>query len=121
MNATVTDITARTAALGRVVDAMLTHRAGESVDFVALGMVLHTECLTTEWAWTIVLLGADEAELARVSVRPNFGGLAAPAPYPFAKRFVVLAQVGRVVLADADSLASALADALVLLHERWTA
>jgi hypothetical protein len=113
MNATITDITTRTTALGRVVEAMLTHRVGETVNFVALGMCLRSTFRLD--GLLIESLGVDETTIAQVTVSANAGR------YEFADRYVVLTQVDGVVLADAHELSAALADALTLLHERWTA
>lgn len=115
MAATVTDITTRTTAFGRVIEGILKHRAGERVDFVALGMVLRTELATA--AWTITRLDENERVMATVTISVNATSVVGdPKPYPFAKRYVVLAQVGRIVISDAHTLEAALADALETIY-----
>lgn len=113
MAATITDITTRTAAFGRVIDAMMTHSPEQSVEFTALGMTLRTRFNLAgelgDAGWEITRLGENEARVASVTIKANLAGR-----YPFAKRFVVM--TGTEVLADADALRTALADALELVH-----
>jgi hypothetical protein len=110
---TVTDITTRTTALGRVVDALLLHQAGQEVGFVVLGMVLHT--VRTPDCLVIQRLDADEVPMATVTIRANDGR------YPYAKAYVVTAEIGRVVVSDADQFAVAIADALEAVHQPYIA
>lgn len=116
MAATITDITTRTTAFGRVIDAMLTHQVGDVVNFVALGMFLRTQCTLS--GWTVTLL----ADVAQYVIKANVPAIAdqldgvTATPYPFAKRFVVVGRDG-VVAADAYSLRAALGLALELIYQ----
>lgn len=121
MAAKIVDITTRTTVFGRVIDAMVLHPLDSPMDFVALGMTLHTQRVPVSRelfnGWTIARLGDDEVQLAKVTVQPNVvNPVTGKRPYPFAKAFVVLAEVGCIVISDADDIRSALADALETIY-----